>query len=53
MPEGFFKILPAIASHPLALLAYLFLLVVWLRYFNRCAKSRDFLQALKASDDVF
>src|SRR5262245_58295464 len=52
MLERFLKILPSIASHPLAIVAYICLVGVWLLWFNRRAKSNDFLRALAVIPDV-
>src|ERR1700724_2137556 len=47
MPEQFFKILPSIASQPLAIVAYICVGVVWLWLGFQRAKSKNFLLALK------
>ena len=41
-------ILPKIAGHPLAILAYLCFFAAWLLWYHRWRKSADFLAALKA-----
>jgi hypothetical protein len=46
MPEGFLKVLPSIASHLLAIMAYVCVAGVWLLWVYRRAKSNDFLRAL-------
>jgi hypothetical protein len=46
MPESFFKLLPQIASHPLAIVAYICLLGGWVLWYYRRSKSSDFLSAL-------
>src|ERR1035441_1129018 len=48
MSEGFLKVLPSIASHPLAIAAYVCVAGVWLLLVYRRAKSNDFLRALAA-----
>jgi hypothetical protein len=44
---GFLKVLPKIADHPLAIVAYISLVAVWLVWFYRRRKSKDFLKALE------
>src|SRR5436190_1277777 len=46
MPKGFLDVLPKIASHPLAIAAYICLLAGWLVWILRRRKSQDFLQTL-------
>jgi hypothetical protein len=48
MPQGFLKLLPSIAGHPLAIAAYVCVAGVWLLLVYRRAKSNDFLRALAA-----
>jgi tetratricopeptide (TPR) repeat protein len=46
MLEGFLKLLPSIASHPLAIAAYVCLAGIWLLWTYRRFRSNDFLRAL-------
>src|ERR1019366_4847173 len=48
MLEGFLKLLPSIASHPLAIAAYVCLAGIWLLWTYRRFRSNDFLRALEA-----
>jgi hypothetical protein len=44
---GFLKVLPKIADHPLAIVAYICLVAATLLWFYRRSKSNDFLKALQ------